>query len=173
VQDLARTGLSEEDARRIAELDSWCAEQLSTADLEFIRTFRPTLDLTLGDAETLLCFHGSPRSYRDVIRSDTPEAELERMFAGYRAQVMAGGHTHAQMLRLVNPGSVGLPAELDPDTGKVYNPPWAEYALVDWVNGRVGIDLRRMPVDVEAVMRAALKSGMPHAQWWAGDWRKS
>jgi hypothetical protein len=28
-----------------------------------------------------------------------------------------------------------------------------------------------MPLDPEAVIEAAVTSGMPHADWWAGGWQ--
>ncbi len=155
----------DEQARRIAELDRWCAAQLTPADREYLAAFRPTVELSLGGGATLLCCHGSPRSYNDSIRADTPVDELERLLAGVAATVVAGRHTHQQFLRrhggvtVINPGSVGL------------NPPWAEYALVGWERGELSVEFRRLPLDGAAVARAALESGMPHAAWWAGHWR--
>lgn len=90
--------------------------------------------------------------------------------------MLAGGHTHTQMLRryrdmlIVNPGSVGLPFEHTRVAGHTRNPPWAEYAVVSYVDGRLGVDLRRTPVDIRAVVRASLDSKMPHMGWWARDW---
>lgn len=168
-----------EDTRRILEIDGWCAGRLSASDLDYVRTFQPTLEIPLGDEATLLCFHGSPQSNTDVIGSTTPEDDLEGMLAGFDAAVMAGGHTHVQMLRryrdavIVNPGSVGLPFEQARHSDDVRNPAWAEYALVDVAAGNLSIAFRRAPVDVGAVIRAALDSDMPHAEWWAGDWRNS
>jgi len=51
------------------------------------------------------------------------------------------------------------------------NPPWAEYAVLTCDRGRVDVDLRRVPVDLTAIRRALLASGMPHAEWWAAEWR--
>jgi len=48
--------------------------------------------------------------------------------------------------------------------------PWAEYAVVAVEGGRLGVDLRRAPFDVEAILRLSRASGMPHAEWWAGCW---
>lgn len=51
----------------------------------------------------------------DLILPTTPDAELHAMLEGYSATLIAGGHTHVQMLRrnknalVVNVGSVGLP----------------------------------------------------------------
>lgn len=167
---------ADEDARRIEEIDRWCAEQLSPADRAFVRTFRPAVELPLGDGARLLCYHGSPRSYDDVIAATTPAAELEPMLAGARADVLAGGHWHFQLLRrhedlsLLNPGSVGLAYDLLPG-GVVRVPPRAEYAVVASEGGRLGIELRRVPYDRDATVRAMFARGLPHAAWWAAGWR--
>lgn len=155
---------ADEQARRIDEIDRWCAARLMPADRAFLRAFQPTLELPLGEDRTLLGFHGSPHSYDDIIRATTPEDELDRLLAGSVATVMAGGHTHAQLLRrhraaiVLNPGSVGL------------NPPQAEYASLTADVGRLGIELCRLALPSERIAEAALASGMPHADWWAGYW---
>ncbi len=97
------------------------------------------------------------------------------MLAGHDATVLACGHTHAPFIRrhgqalLLNPGSVGLPYELTRIGAR--NPPWAEYSIVETRGGSIGIELRRVPIDADAVVRTALRSGMPHAEWWASGWR--
>jgi putative phosphoesterase len=167
----------DEDMRRIEAIDRWCAARLAPADLAYLRAFQPLVTLPLSGEASLLCFHGSPRSFDEIILATTPEAELEEMLGGYRAAVMAGGHTHIQLLRrhgetlLLNPGSVGLPFEQVDWGARTRNPPWAEYAIVGWAAGRLSVDLRRAPIDPGAVVRAALASGMPHAEWWAKDWQ--
>jgi putative phosphoesterase len=164
----------DEDARRMEEIAFWCLHQLSAADLDYLRTFPATVEIPLGSDITILCFHGSPRSNRERIIAATPDEELEPMLSGFTATVMAGGHTHAQLLRrfrdgfILNPGSVGLPIERTPTKDR--RPPWAEYALIGYENGRLSIELRRAPVDVATVVRAAHESGMPHAEWWSKDW---
>ncbi|MCZ7674318.1 MAG: metallophosphatase family protein [Chloroflexi bacterium] len=71
---------------------------------------------------------------------------------GNKATVMAGGHTHMQMMRqhkgimLINAGSVGMPFE---QALFVHSPrylPWAEYAIVSCENHVASVDLRRVPV---------------------------
>ena len=154
----------DEETRRILEIDRWCAEQLSTEHLDFISGFQPTLNAHLDPGNDLLCFHGSPRSFDDAIVATSPEKELDQMLAGHESAVMAGGHTHEQLLRrhgattLVNPGSVGL------------DPPVAGYAIVSSEGGRLGVEFRRLPLNVEEVRDAALCSAMPHAEWWAAFW---
>jgi predicted phosphodiesterase len=120
----------------------------------------------IGDGATLHCFHGSPRSFHDIIRATTPDEELDRLLAGSTAQVLAGGHTHERMLRrhagrtLLNPGSIGLPSD----------PPWAEYAIVEAEGGIERVTFQRVRFDVARVHAAARDSGMPHAEWWIGLW---
>jgi putative phosphoesterase len=170
------SGTSDEHIRRFETIDRWCAAQLAPDDLAYLRTFQPTIALSLGEDATLLCFHGSPLSNTDIIRATTPDDELERMLGGQRATVLAGGHTHTQLLRryrdmiLLNPGSVGLPYEQNSATGGSRNPPWAEYAVVGWAAGKLSIELRRVPVDAAAIVRAARANAMPHAEWWVQDW---
>ena len=169
--------LPAEDVPMYLDVDRWCAAQLSADDLDYLRGFQPTIDVALGDGLTLLCCHGSPRSFNDLIVATTPEDDLAAMLAGYNATVIAGGHTHQQMLRryrgtiLLNPGSVGLPYERGPGTEEVRNPPWAEYAILSQANGRLGIELCRVPIDAGAVAQTIRASGMPHAELLARDWR--
>ncbi len=170
-----RLSPTDEEGRRFAEIDEWCAAQLTPADLAYMRTFQPTLTMPLGHDATLLCFHGSPHSNTEGIVATTPDAALARMLAGYDATVLACGHTHAPFIRryrealLLNPGSVGLPYELTGEGPR--NPPWAEYSIVEWRAGSINVELRRAPIDVDMVVRAALGSGMPHADWWVAGWR--
>jgi predicted phosphodiesterase len=165
---------TDERTRRIAELFRWGREQLSREDQDYLRSFRRLLDIPLGDSFTLLCFHGSPRSNMDLIFSTTPDEELKSLLAGYNATVMAGGHTHIQMLRrynnstIINVGSIGLPG--GPLFSGVHRPPWAEYALIDVSNRVLDIEFRRVPLDIEALVEATVSSGMPYAETWIQEW---
>lgn len=170
-----RGGFAAEDARRLVDVEVWAQQQLRPEHRAYLREFRPTLDVALDGGATLLCFHGSPRSHSEVITAATAEEDLDRMLGDTRATIMAGGHTHTPLLRrhrdtiLVNPGSVGMPYEHS-RTGKVRNPPWAEYAVVTAAGGRVEVEFRRLPLDPAAIRQAAYASGMPHAPWWANHW---
>ena len=169
---------SEEEKRKATEIELWSAKQLRRADLDYMRTFKSIIELSLGnDKEKLLCFHGSPKSNKDFIHATTLDVELERMTSGTTALILAGGRAHTQMIRrfrkmlIINPGSVGLPYEhLSPN--EVINPLRAEYAILSY-SGRenFGIELRRVPFDKEALNRAVLNSGMPNSEWYIKDWK--
>jgi putative phosphoesterase len=165
-----------DETPKINAVELWTAAQLRDEDRAFIRTFAPTVEISLGQAQRLLCYHGSPRSFHHAIVATTPEDQLGEWFAGHDALILAGGHTHAQFLRrwqdrmLLNPGSVGLPYERLAD-GRTRNPPWAEYAVLTWADGRLGIDLRRTPVDLTALQQAVRQTDMPFADWWLAAWQ--
>ena len=100
------------------------------------------------------------------------------MFAGYQASIMVGGHTHVQMLRryeqafLVNPGSVGLPG-VGPEREDLLRNKhvhWAEYAILTLHSGRLSVDLRRIPLDIPALLQAGYASGMPNIEEWVRTW---
>jgi len=160
--------------RRLVEMGAWWAEELSSAHLEFMRTFEPTVELDMAPLP-ILAFHGSPVSYEDNIYSTTPEDELERMLDGTRAPLLTGGHTHFQLVRrhgdglLVNPGSVGLPFAEPAPVMRIL--PWAEYGILWFDKPRFGVELRRTLFDVAKLVRLIHRSGMPHAEWWAGLWQ--
>jgi predicted phosphodiesterase len=90
----------------------WTLAQLDESHLQQIRSFAPTLDVELDDGFTIRAFHGSPRSYDDLIFPHTPDGEVEHLLGGSGVDVLAGGHTHMQWTRyvdgalFVNPGPV-------------------------------------------------------------------
>lgn len=134
-----------------------CRASLGSGELNFLRTFRPTLDLDM-DGATLSLFHGSPRSHMENLLATTPAEELDRALGDRGATVMAGGHTHLQMLRqhrgtlLLNPGSLGLPFETYASGGPPTILSHAEYATVDSAGGAVDVTLHRVPVDRGALV---------------------
>lgn len=164
------------EAKVTQDIDFWCARQLTDSDRDFIRSFGHTARVGIGGEETLLAYHGSPRSNREGIPPGGDPKELEALLLGERATVMAGGHLHVQMLRrykdstLINPGSVGLPFERDSATGRVRIPPWCEHAVVSNEGGRLDVSFRRVPLDPEEARRSILGSGMPHKQEFIEAW---
>ncbi|WP_437755342.1 metallophosphoesterase family protein [Sorangium sp. So ce1389] len=151
------------EASIVVDAVDWCRDQLSEEDLAFLRTFQARLEVPLDGQSTLLLFHGSPRSHMEDLLASTPPEELDRRLEGHAATVMAGGHTHLQMLRqhrgilLVNPGSVGLPFKEYAHGGPPTLLHHAEYATVEARGGAVNVSLHRVPVDKDAI-RAALKA---------------
>jgi predicted phosphodiesterase len=166
-----------ENEMRFREMMGWMTAQLSADSLDYIRSFRPQVEFPLEYSDSLLCYHGSPNSLSGTIFPTTPDDELAEMLGNCRASVMAGGHTHMQMLRrfasaiLLNPGSVGMPFVRGATRDMDYRPPWSEYAILTWTKENIRVELLRVPLDVNAVIAQARKSGLPFAARWASVWR--
>ena len=145
----------------------WCRARLSADEIEFLRTFQPNLEIPLDDRSTLVLFHGTIRSHMEDLLATTPPEQVDEMLAGRCGTVMAGGHTHLQMTRqhrgvlIVNPGSVGLPFREHPNGAPPALLGHAEYATVEAVNGTVGVQLRRVPVDRAAMAKAIAATDNP------------
>jgi putative phosphoesterase len=162
----------DETLRKYADMDQWCSEQLTENDRAYMQSFQSLLTVELSDEVELLCFHGSPKSYNDVIEAITPDDELSRLLDGYSARVMATGHLHTPMLRrwqqtlLLNPGSVGLP-----DGGKRGNMPTrAEYAVIRHKTGQLQVKFNAIEYDAREFQRRVFASRMPHADWYLTQW---
>lgn len=170
-----RENLKRRDAEKMKLVGEWCKSMLSSSDRAFIKSYRPTVKLDLGD-EKMLCYHGSPRSNVEGIFSHTDDKNLGRMLAGRPERFLAGGHTHVQMIRrfrdklIINPGSVGLPFE---DAGKMgsRNPAWAEYATINCERGNLSVNLKRVEYDVAELEESVFESKFPHKEWWIRGWK--
>ncbi len=167
----------DEVSQKLADIGAFWADKLSLEHRAFLETFVPTLELPLEDGGHVLFFHGSPRSYDDVIFLDTPEEEFRRLLGPFAPAVMAGGHTHTQMIRRLddtfffNPGSVGVAVDQRQPRERMRVDPWAEYAILSHEDGRTGLEFRRVPFDVEALLDIAHASGMPHVETFTGRYQ--
>jgi putative phosphoesterase len=157
---------------RQLEVREWTLSQLDASHVEQIRSFAPVVRRELDDV-SLLLFHGSPRSYDDVLLPEHGGEALEP-FLGHDTALLAGGHTHLQWTRrigdalYVNPGSVGI--SYDRHADPLVLRPLAEWALVTVTDGAVAVEFRQVPYAVEDVRDAAKRSGRPYADDWAAQW---
>jgi predicted phosphodiesterase len=170
------------DPKRAAELQiaptlqsslEWCIQRMDADDLKFLRSFRPTLELSLNANLSMLCFHGSPLSNTDLILATTAPEVIDGFFAGQASAIWTGGHTHIQLLRrhgdklIINPGSVGNAFHHAFAPGVVPQLlPWAEYAIVSTDGEIVSANLRRVPFDTQKVLRHVQESSLPSKAWW-------
>ena len=151
---------------------AWSLAQLSESDRAYIRQFHPTIEIPLAGGRTLLCFHGSPRSFDEIILPQTPDETVRQFLDGFDATLLTGGHTHTQQMRRLgnswyfNPGSVSLAynwEHCDLARGQVRVDPWADYAIVSSEESGFGITFRHVPFDVDALTRIISTSGRPYA----------
>ena len=172
--------LQEDHADWAKETIAWGVSQLSPQATAFLGTFQPRVDIQLeadGSSLDLLCVHGSPASFDEMILSTTPAHELDHFLLNQTAAVVACGHTHVPMLRrhrdvlIVNAGSVGAPMAEMPFVGEPRLMPWAEYAIVDYQRSQLSVSLRRVLYNLASEQKAAFVNGMPYANEWVQRWR--
>jgi predicted phosphodiesterase len=171
------TGEETSPAESISEqqlaVRAWALAQLSDDDRAFIGQFQPTIEIALEAGKKLLCFHGSPHSFDDIILPGTPDETVRQFLSGFDATFLTGGHTHTQQMRrlgdawYINPGSVSLSyshSPIDVATGRVSVDPWADYAIISSEGASLGVTFRHIPFDVEELARIIRASGRPYAE---------
>ena len=125
----------------------------------------------------MLCFHGSPHSFDDIILPQTPADEIQKLLGAFVPQVMTGGHTHLQQIRRLddtfffNPGSVGLAYNHQQPEDQFRLDPWAEYAVLTVEDGRLALEFRRVPFDVEMLIAVYHASSRPYAAEAAAEYQ--
>lgn len=156
----------------------WSLRQLSAEDRTFVADFRPTVEVALPAGRTLLCFHGSPGSFDDIILPLTSDEDVRRFLGEFAPAILCGGHTHVQQIRHLgetfyfNPGSVGVAYRHDQPEGSSRTHPWAEYALLSAEeDGRLGLEFRQVPFDVERLIGVIAASGLPEPERLIGRYR--
>jgi predicted phosphodiesterase len=161
---------------RLGASDRHAAERLAPAQ----RAWLAALPATMWPAPGLLCVHGTPASDLEyLLETVTPAGlraaaaeEVAARLGEVAAELVLCGHSHLPrevrlgLLRVVNPGSVGLPAYDDdhPWPHVVENgTPQARYALVGHGSTGWTVELRAVDYDWPAAARRAEDHGR-------GDW---
>ena len=169
-EETADEGIPPERLKKMGDIRLWSLSKLTEDDIDFIAKFQPTVTIKLEDGVDLLCFHGSPASFDDVILPAAPEEEFQKLLGRHVGQVLTGGHTHAQQLRRLgdlfffNPGSVGFAYSHNQPDDEFHADPWAEYAILTSGNGQVSVEFRRIPFDPQELTRTYRESGRPFAE---------
>jgi putative phosphoesterase len=130
---------------------------LDDAHLEFLRKL--PMDIRRKENGKKLYFtHGSPISFYDYIKPDTPEETIKELIKGVSADFLFMGHSHLPFVRkvadvtFVNPGSVGQPR--DGDTR-------ASCAIFD--TDTFQAEIIRVEYDMEVVFDK-IRKNMPNAE---------
>lgn len=107
-------GLGDPEAR----LARWCKEALGPTRLATAAGWPATREIDVDGLGRVLLCHSTPRSDEVIYTRMTPDEEVAHLLTGVSADLVVSGHTHIQFdrrlpsgLRVVNPGSVGMPYE--------------------------------------------------------------
>jgi predicted phosphodiesterase len=138
-----------------SERARFLVERHDAAARAFVGTFEDAVVLDVdGLGPTRFC-HGSPRSDEELVTPETPLERAREFLAGVDEAAVVTAHTHVSYervlngMRLLNPGSVGLPYE--GRTG-------AYWALLG-----PGVDHRRTEYDLGDAERRIRAGGGPFA----------
>jgi predicted phosphodiesterase len=162
--------ITEERLKEIGEIRKWSLTKLSEEDKSFIAKFQPTVEIPLNSNRSLLCFHGSPTSFDLIILPTTSDEDFNGFLASYLPNILTGGHTHMQQIRRIgasdsfffNPGSVGFGYSHNQPEGTFRANPWAEYAVLSVNKGRIALEFRQVPFDVNKLIEVYKASGRPY-----------
>lgn len=170
------TSDNEAVTERQEAIRQWSLAQLSAADRAFNAAFQPTVELPLEGGRKLLCFHGSPTSFDDLIFPETTEEEFVRLLGPFAPSILTGGHTHLQQVRRLgatfffNPGSVGVAYDRHQPEADMRLDPWAEYAVLSSEGAWLALEFRRVPYEVGPLVEIIRASGRPDAEAMAAEY---
>lgn len=168
--EIKSESLTTDQLQRLNKAREWSLSQLSQRDREFIAAFEPTFEIDFGACKKLLCFHGSPASYDELLFPDSPDELFTSTLGSYDNSSFCGGHTHAQFVRrfdqglFFNPGSVGVVYRYRHPANGIKLDPWAEYAILTTDGERQSLDFRRVPIDVAELLAVYRQRGHPSAE---------
>jgi predicted phosphodiesterase len=141
-----------------SEIVRWQHEQHGHPELrEYLAGTEPHVVLEIDGLGAVRFCHGSPRSDIECVTRETPADRVAAFAEGIPERCVVTAHTHMQYdrgvagLRLLNPGSVGLPYE--PGPGHAY-----------WALLGPDVDLRRTPYDLHAAVERMRAGGMPQLE---------
>lgn len=146
-------GLNDRAAAAIA----WTSKKLTRENRGYLSSLPVRLELEFG-GRSLYLVHGSPRNPLDeYVFPDFSNRDLVGVVKGVEADVVALGHTHVPMERMilgkdvVNPGSVGQPRDRDKR---------ASYAVINF-DKEVSVAFWRVDYDIEATAEKIKSAGLP------------
>lgn len=169
-EETGKDPIPEERLKKMQVIREWSLSQLNDDDINFIKSFQPTITINLEKDLDLLCFHGSPTDYDHIILPTTSEEDFMKYLGDFKKNILAGGHTHTQQIRrcgdlfFFNPGSIGLPFSSYQGDGKFHVDSWAEYAILTTEKNNIAVQFRRLPYETKDVVAVYKKSGRPFAE---------
>ena len=141
----------------------WTREQIGADGIAYLDSLPFSHRISNSQGSDLLIVHANPLNLEDAIFPNSSEAALQLLLGGVDSGVgaLAFGHLHIAYTRhwrhllLVDVGSCGLPRDEDHR---------AAYAILDWQDNGWRAEIRRVPYDVQEVVKQLKTSGIPNAE---------
>ncbi len=143
---------------------AWTMQRLEWAEFQLLSgILGRELRQSVSGYGTVIGFHAIPGDDEATsLLPDSPDEEAADALLDRHGRLALCGHTHLAMdraaggWRVINPGSVGL---------SFGAPGLAEWALLEWREGKLGVQLRALPYDAEATLRHWETLGYPRMEW--------
>jgi putative phosphoesterase len=142
---------------------AWTREQIGKEGIDYLAALPFSHRITNSGGSDLLIVHANPLNLEDAIFPNAPDSDLEHMLGGTELTVgaLAFGHLHIAYTRrwrhllLVDVASCGLPRDEDLR---------AAYGILSWQDDDWEAEIRRVPYDVQAVVKQFKMSGIPNVE---------
>lgn len=140
---------------------SWTREQIGQAGINYLASLPLSRCITNPHGSDLLVVHANPLNEEDAIFPNASDSTLEHLLGGLSPEIgaVAFGHLHIAYIRqwrnllLVDVASCGLPRDEDLR---------AAYGILSWQDNSWSAEIRRVPYDVQAVIKQIKTCGMPN-----------
>ena len=136
--------------------EAWMASVHTDEDRAFLAAFEPTVTVDVDRLGGVCFSHGSPRSDVECVTERTPVERVRAFMEGREERVVVTAHVHVQYdrrvdgVRLLSPGSVGLPYE--------------GHRGAYWALLGPDVELRRTDYDVDAAVAQMRATGDPSVE---------
>lgn len=142
---------------------SWTREQIGPKGIDYLESLPFSHRISNPQGSDVLIVHANPLNLEDAIFPNAPETELEHLLGELDSDVgvLAFGHLHIAYTRrwrhllLVDVGSCGLPRDEDQR---------AAYAILDWQSNNWQAQIRRVPYDIQKVVKQLKTCGIPNIE---------
>jgi len=154
--DRALLELSRDEVEQPSPRERWMLAQHDAEDLALLAGFESTVTLAVDGLGPTCFSHGSPRSDEECVTERTPVERVREFTAGRAEHVVVTGHVHLQYerevggIRLVGPGSVGLP--------------YGEGGCTFWALLGPDVELRRTDYEVDAAVALMRETDDPSVE---------
>lgn len=141
----------------------WTREQVGADGIAYLESLPFSHRISNSQGSDILIVHANPLNLEDAIFPNSSDAALQLLLDEVDTGVgaLAFGHLHIAYTRswrhllLVDVGSCGLPRDEDHR---------AAYAILDWQDNGWQAEIRRVPYDVQEVVKQIKTCGMPNAE---------
>jgi|SRR5579883_2026192 predicted phosphodiesterase len=142
---------------------SWTREEIGQEGVRYLAGLPFSYRVNNPGGRDLLIVHANPLNLEDALFPNADDEILEKLLEGLdeRVGALAFGHLHIAYTRrwrgllLADVASCGVPRDEDLR---------AAYGILTWQDGQWDAEIRRVPYDVQAVVKQIKSCGMPNAE---------